>query len=85
METMSALMAEYQVGRIKNVVKDKNFGFIATDDGKTIFFHGSGVHGDKIEDLEVGSMVQFKTVDTKKGLKAFSVIVAKSKERKCLV
>jgi CspA family cold shock protein len=78
METMADLLEHYSIGRIQNVVKDKNFGFIATDDGKTIFFHGSGVHGDKIEDLEVGSMVQFKTVDTKKGLKAFSVIVAKS-------
>jgi cold shock protein len=44
-------------GRVKRLVSEKGFGFIATEDGREYFFHRSGCHGAEFSDLREGQAV----------------------------
>jgi cold shock protein len=44
-------------GRVKRLVNDQGFGFIAADDGREYFFHRSGCHGAEFGDLREGQAV----------------------------
>lgn len=46
-------------GTIKKLVMDKGFGFIATDNGKDVFFHHSVVAERQFDDLTEGQQVEF--------------------------
>jgi CspA family cold shock protein len=46
-------------GRIKRLVTEKGFGFIAAGDTAEYFFHRSVVQGASFEDLRVGQAVLF--------------------------
>ncbi len=46
-------------GKIKKILEDRGFGFIAADDGREIFFHMSGLQGVDIKDLNEGDPVEF--------------------------
>ncbi|MEZ6072072.1 MAG: cold shock domain-containing protein [Pirellulales bacterium] len=62
-------------GKIKKLITDKGFGFIAGD-GDDLFFHHSEVQGTTIEDLSEGQTVHFEIGQGRKGPCAVSVRVA---------
>jgi len=62
-------------GKIKKVLPEKGFGFIAG--GSTdLFFHHSELKGVTIEELGEGQMVQYEIGEGKKGPCAVSVRLA---------
>lgn len=56
-------------GRIKKVMRDRGFGFIATNDGKEVFFHRSECKVD-FDTLEQGQFVDFDLEVVPKGPRA---------------
>jgi len=60
-------------GTIKKLT-DKNFGFIAQEDGgKDVFFHASELEGIDFSSLREGDAVSFEINDTPKGVAAVKV------------
>jgi CspA family cold shock protein len=62
-------------GKIKKLVSDRGFGFIAGERGD-LFFHHSEVSGMPFEQLHEGQMVEYEIGQGKKGPCATSVRVA---------
>ena len=62
------------IGTIKQIFKDKNFGFI-TADGKDYFFHKGAIKNARFEDLERGQEVQFEDAESDNGLRAEDIYV----------
>jgi CspA family cold shock protein len=62
-------------GKIKKVLPEKGFGFIAGG-GTDLFFHHSELQGVTIEELGEGQMVQYEIGEGKKGPCAVSVRLA---------
>jgi CspA family cold shock protein len=62
-------------GTIKNLVQDKNFGFITVEGReKDLFFHANSlVSGVSFMDLKVGDRVSFEEADSPKGPNAVNV------------
>jgi CspA family cold shock protein len=60
-------------GTIKNVVANRGFGFIRSDDDKDYFFHMSALPNGGFNACEVGSKVEFNPTQGKKGLRAENV------------
>jgi CspA family cold shock protein len=61
-------------GTIKRMVTEKNFGFIAPEDGsKDVFFHATGLEGVQFSDLKIGDVVSFEIQQSDKGPKAANV------------
>jgi CspA family cold shock protein len=60
-------------GRIKQLVRDRGFGFITADDGSDIFFHSSGVLGIPFDSLRPGQRVSFDIEAGTKGPRAVHV------------
>lgn len=57
-------------GTVKKYLKDRNFGFIESNETKSdVFFHKSITD----EELEKGDIVEFEVENTDKGLNATSV------------
>ena len=52
----------------------KDYGFIATDDGRDIFVHYASISGDGYRTLAEGDSVSFDIVEGEKGLRAENVI-----------
>jgi CspA family cold shock protein len=48
------------MGRIKKLVQEKGFGFIATKEGNDVFFHHSTVANRAFESLTEGQQVEFQ-------------------------
>jgi CspA family cold shock protein len=47
-------------GKIKNLVKDRGFGFIQVEGGSDdVFFHSTAVVGSDFDSLSVGQTVEF--------------------------
>jgi len=65
-------------GKIKKLIQDRGFGFIATDDGKEIFFHRSSLAGVEFSALTEGNAVEFDTESGPKGLRAVNVKLAEA-------
>ena len=66
-------------GTVKFFNQDKNFGFIAADDGKDYYVHVSGLkEGVSIKE---GDKVSFKVVEGDKGPKAEEVEMAGEAEK----
>lgn len=63
------------VGKIKNIVQERGFGFIRPDGGGAdIFFHARQlVNGLGIDDLSAGDTVVFDTEPSDKGPRAVNV------------
>jgi CspA family cold shock protein len=64
-------------GKIKKIVLERGFGFIADSDGTEVFFHKS-----ELKDADIGSLssnddVEFETKKTPKGLSAINISVVK--------
>jgi cold shock protein len=60
-------------GKVKKVVVDRGFGFIAADDGKEYFFHHSAIQGVAFDTLRGGESVEFETGQGPKGPRAENV------------
>lgn len=62
-------------GKIKKLIRDRGFGFIAAIDGREIFFHRSGLVEGNFESIDEGAEVEFETEKTPKGPRAVNVKV----------
>ncbi|MCP4653545.1 MAG: cold shock domain-containing protein [Candidatus Omnitrophica bacterium] len=60
-------------GKIKKLILEKGFGFIADDDGNEVFFHKNSLVGIEFSNLAGGEDVQFEVGKTPKGLNASNV------------
>jgi CspA family cold shock protein len=65
-------------GKVKKLIRDRGFGFIAAVDGREIFFHRSGVLNDRFDMVQEGAEVEFETEKTPKGPRAVNVKVLES-------
>lgn len=59
-------------GKIKKLVRDRGFGFIADTDGRELFFHRNSVEGN-FEGLSEGQSVEFEVESSPKGPRAINV------------
>lgn len=60
-------------GTVKRLLKDKGFGFIATEEGTEYFFHRSEVRGSSFEGLREGTAVTFDVEQSPKGPRGANV------------
>ncbi|HET9480507.1 MAG TPA: cold shock domain-containing protein [Candidatus Polarisedimenticolia bacterium] len=61
-------------GKVKKVMKDRGFGFIATTDGREVFFHRSECRHSDFESIEQGDEVGFEMEEVPKGPRARNVV-----------
>jgi len=62
-------------GKIRKLVRERGFGFIAAEDSKDVFFHRSALDGENFDALEEGNSVEFDLERGPKGLQARNVRV----------
>ena len=61
-------------GTIKNLVTDKNFGFISVEGmEKDLFFHANELKDVTFSELKIGDRVSFEQADSPKGPNAINV------------
>lgn len=60
-------------GKVKKVVSDRGFGFIAGDDGKEYFFHNKSMQAGVFDTLSGGEAVEFEITQGPKGPRAENV------------
>jgi len=60
-------------GKIKRLMRDRGFGFIAATDGREVFFHRSELQEVEFEDLKEGDSMEFEVTQGKKGPQAVNV------------
>ena len=62
---------EHVRGTVKNVFREKSFGFIKIDDGRQFFFHRSDlVDGLDFDQLSEGQTLEFEEAQSPKGPRA---------------
>ena len=54
-------------GTIRNLMKDRGFGFIKTGNGKDLYFHSSSLQGVSFEELREGQKVSYTEGRGQKG------------------
>jgi len=57
-------------GKIRKLVRERGFGFIAAEDSKDVFFHRSALAGEDFDALQEGNSVEFDLERGPKGLQA---------------
>jgi cold shock CspA family protein len=60
-------------GRVSQLFPDQDYGFIATPDGRDVYFHRHSVLHDGFDRLQVGAEVTFVEEEGKKGPQASTV------------
>ncbi len=60
-------------GKVKWFNNTKGYGFIQYGDLEDIFVHYSAIHMDGYKTLKEGNIVEFKLIETEKGLQAINV------------
>lgn len=60
-------------GKVKWFNNEKGYGFIEYQDLEDIFVHYSAISKDGYKTLEEGTVVDFKLIETSKGLQAIDV------------
>ncbi len=60
-------------GKVKWFNNEKGYGFIEYNDLEDIFVHYSAISKDGYKTLKEGALVQFKLIETAKGLQAVDV------------
>ncbi|OIO35206.1 MAG: hypothetical protein AUJ74_07120 [Candidatus Omnitrophica bacterium CG1_02_44_16] len=60
-------------GKIKKLVNDRGFGFIADTDGREVFFHQSSLVEVSFSDLTESQDVEFDVENSAKGPRAINV------------
>ena len=63
-------------GKVKWFNNEKGYGFIEYTDNEDIFVHYSAIRQDGFKTLSEGQIVEFKLLETEKGLQALDVTVA---------
>ena len=63
-------------GKVKRLVSDKGFGFIAAEDGVEYFFHQSACTGVSFSELREGQAVTFEKGQGPKGPRGENVRLA---------
>ena len=63
-------------GKVKWFNNEKGYGFIEYTDKEDIFVHYSAIRQDGYKTLEEGQLVEFKLLETGKGLQALDVVVS---------
>ena len=63
------------IGRVKWFNNEKGFGFIEYTENEDIFVHYSTIKQDGYKTLIEGQLVEFKLIETPKGLQALDVEV----------
>ena len=61
-------------GKVKWFNNEKGYGFIEYNDLEDIFVHYSAIKKDGYKTLKEGDIVEFKLIETGKGLQAIDVI-----------
>lgn len=64
-------------GKVKWFNNEKGYGFIEYTDNEDIFVHYSAIRQEGYKSLEEGQTVEFKLLETEKGLQALDVVVSK--------
>ena len=64
-------------GRVKWFNNEKGYGFIEYTDKEDIFVHYSAIRQEGYKTLNEGQTVEFKLLETDKGLQALDVVVVK--------
>ena len=64
-------------GKVKWFNNEKGYGFIEYTDNEDIFVHYSAIKQDGYKSLSEGQTVEFKLLETEKGLQALDVSVVK--------
>ncbi|MCK9603809.1 MAG: cold shock domain-containing protein [Candidatus Omnitrophica bacterium] len=64
-------------GKIKKLVRDRGFGFIADTDGREVFFHQSGIVDATFDALNEEQAVEFEVEQSPKGPRAINVRIVK--------
>lgn len=54
-------------------MKDRGYGFIATEDGKDIFFHRIALQGLRFDSLKEGQSLEFEVKEGSKGPHAVNI------------
>jgi CspA family cold shock protein len=62
-------------GTIKNINKDKGYGFILGENGAEYFFHRSALKNITMDELEKGRQVAFEDAEGTKGPRAEDIFV----------
>jgi cold shock CspA family protein len=62
-------------GKIRRLIRERGFGFIAAEDSKDVFFHRSALAGEDFDTLKEGNSVEFDLERGPKGLQAMNVRV----------
>jgi|TARA_B100000315_G_scaffold254621_1_gene296102 CspA family cold shock protein len=60
-------------GKIKKLVQDRGFGFIAAEDDTQVFFHRNDLAEGDFDTLEEGASVEFDLETSPKGPRATNV------------
>ena len=68
-------------GMIRRPLEYRGFGFIQSEDGRSVFFHRSAVRHVPFGELQEGQTVEFEVEDTPQGLKARRVYVITATQR----
>lgn len=66
---------EKPVARVVRIFPEEGYGFLATSEGREIYFHENAVLDEKFEQLQVGTAVTFVEQAGDKGAQASSVMV----------
>jgi predicted RNA-binding protein YlqC (UPF0109 family)/cold shock CspA family protein len=61
-------------GKIRRLFEDRNYGFIETDDGRSVHFHGSSLKGIGIGSLSLDQPVEIEVEASPRGLRAVSIV-----------
>ena len=62
-------------GKIRKLIGERGFGFIAAEDNRDVFFHRSAMAGQDFDALKEGNSVEFDLERGPKGLQAMNVRV----------
>jgi len=62
-------------GKIRRLIRERGFGFIAAEDSKDVFFHRSALAGEDFDALKEGNSVEVDLERGPKGLQAMNVRV----------
>jgi CspA family cold shock protein len=63
-------------GKIKNLIRERGFGFISDSDGREVFFHQSSLIDVQFSALQEDQGVEFEIEKSPKGPRAVNVKVA---------
>lgn len=68
------MISSMMQGKVKWFNNDKGYGFIENSELSDIFVHYSAIVKDGYKTLSEGSLVNFKLIETSKGLQAIDVV-----------